>query len=185
MSTQATVQSPSAEGQRVSVSNAERYAERLQRFHAAQEKHEEKIARAEARLGRLKAKWPECPSWIDELVRPIADAMARQYPGHYFEVLGPFGIGSTVSIHASPKAAVDADADRRGFHCVGSLTFRPGRLDKGEIMLVDYFTNTGKYRENSIGEINGLNHPEVPLPDFEELCRLIWRKESGPRTEGP
>jgi len=48
-----------------------------------------------------------------------------KYPELRFEILGPFGIGATVAIHAEPKTA-----PTEGFHVVGSLSFRPGDLDQ-------------------------------------------------------
>ena len=157
-------------------SNSRGYAERLASYHIARDKHRATIDKLESRVARLKNKWPECPSWIDELVKPIADALAVRYPEYYFSILGPFGLTSQTSIHASLKSAVDADP--RGFHVTGSLTFRPASLEQGAIDIVDYTIDTGRFATGTLGDINGMNHPVRPCPSFDELCALIWESHS-------
>ena len=148
--------------------NARRYATVYQAQDEAVKCRYQKIDRLEKKLAKLKASHPNCISWIDALIQPIADALAERYPALRFEILGPFGRGATVAIHAEPKTTPAGI-----FGVIGSLQFRPVDLSKGEICLVETETDTGEYRYGTMGEMNGFNHPTVPLPSFEELCQRL------------
>ena len=36
------------------------------------------------------------PSWVDWLVRPIAEAVAPNFPGRTYDILGPFGLSTVL-----------------------------------------------------------------------------------------
>ncbi|MDP2662647.1 MAG: hypothetical protein Q8R28_18165 [Dehalococcoidia bacterium] len=149
--------------------NAAAYAAQYAAYEAALKERRDKIERLEARLARLRAKDVPIPFWIDMLLYPIRDGLAERFPDLRFEVLGPFGMTAATSIHASPK-----DSDPHAFNTVGSLTFRPGNLDSGELRVVDYSKKVDHYALNTVEEMNGMNYGTVPLPEtFDELCALF------------
>jgi len=104
--------------------------------------------------------------WFVELLEPLAKIMvkvieARTGVPRTYELLGPFGLSSEVSIHFY-KVGVPENKKLDGDNCL-SITFRPGDLDAGELFVVDYTKDTHEFPDGSIGQINGLNHPSVPV----------------------
>lgn len=117
----------------------------------------------------LKRTEEDRPCWVDALVHPIRDALGEQFPDWTFEVSGPFGIGCNVHLSAQ-RSDEEAPA--------GYLLFRPGDLDEGEVLVVRYWEDTGEYAPGSLGRMNDLHHPTMPLPSsFDELVALFLRKE--------
>lgn len=100
------------------------------------------------------------PTWIDILVRPMAERMAEVLDADV-EVLGPFGISCEVAIHVYSKGT--ADHDRRMINC-RSLTLRPDGENCG-LHLVDYSVDTGDFEPGTLGHMNGLHHPTSPVPN--------------------
>jgi len=133
-----------------------------------------RIEEREKQIERLNKKLEKLPFWKDGLIKPIAEELIKHFPDRYYEILGPFGLTSEISIHfyrigVNEKQLFDGD------NCI-SITFRPGELDKGELRIADRKTNTGEFREGTLGEMNGMNHPEIPLsPDttIEELLKWV------------
>jgi hypothetical protein len=111
------------------------------------------------------------PSWIDVIIDPIAEALCDdlcQRTGQQWswEVLGPFGICAEVSIHFSRKTKrqVKNRFNRRNLR---SITFIPLDLNGEEAIAVrDRSKSTGRYKENTLGDVNGMNHPTVHIPTF-------------------
>ncbi len=130
-----------------------------------QSKIESRIAQRKKQIERLEKKLHnvEHPSWINEIVEPVAKAMIRKMPDRYYDILGPFGMCCTTSIHFY-KSGVGSKQLFEGNNCK-SITFRPKNLDVGEIVLVDYNQDTGRYAKGTMGEVNGMNHPELPIKD--------------------
>ena len=157
------------------------YVERDKKWRAAKDSLDRKIEEREAQLQRLKKRevshYGARESWVDSLVKPIAEEMLPYFPGRYFDFLGPFGLGARTSIHFY-KEGVDEKDRFSGRNCL-SITFEPGDLDAGELRLVDEHTNTGKYRKDTIGEVNGFNHPAVDMPDtIQGLVKFMNRQEA-------
>ncbi len=124
-----------------------------------QQRHDQ-IARLESKRARL-----ERPSWIDIIVEGIAKELINLFPGRYFKLLGPHGLAATTSIHFYKNGGEDITS------CL-SITFRPGNLNQGELGRVDYSKNTGYFAAGSLGELNGMNYPEIPLPPNTEIAAL-------------
>jgi len=131
-----------------------------------------RIAKREAQLSRLKKRlhnnYMASPSWIDEIIKPIAEEMIKHFPDRQYDILGPFGLTCETAIHFYLNGSDNIES------CL-SITFRPGDLDKGEIKIVDYSKNTMRYRENTLGEINGMNYPSVPIPKDADIQWLVDR----------
>ena len=109
----------------------------------------------------------QAPNWATCLIKPIAEAMLPLLPGRYFEILGPVGIGARVSIHFY-RNGVKKEDRWKDSNCL-SITFEPANLQKGELQAVDNLTDTNKYAIGTIGEINGLNHPSVKIPEDADV----------------
>jgi len=131
---------------------------------------ENRIAHREAQLTRLKKRlhnnYMNAPSWIDEIIKPIAEEMTKHFPDRRYEILGPFGLACETAIHFYLNGSDNIET------CL-SITFRPGNLDKGEIKIVDYSKDTGSYEKNTIGEVNGMNYPSIPIPKDADIQWLI------------
>lgn len=135
-----------------------------------------RIEQREKQIERLKKKLDKLPGWTDALLKPIAEELIKQFPDRYYDILGPFGLSSETAIHFY-RIGVDEKHKFDGDNCI-SITFRPGNLENGELRLVDHKTNTGEFREGTLGEMNGMNHPTIPLsPDttIEELLKWVGR----------
>ncbi len=123
----------------------------------------------------------DCPWWGDEILKRIARQLIKQMPGRRFEILGPFGIGATTSIHFYKKGVDESEQFSNG-NC-RSITFRPRDLGAGEIVIVDENIvivdenkDTKKYPVNSIAEMSGFNRPEIDIDtdiDIEELMKYV------------
>ena len=102
-------------------------------------------------------------SWVNEIIKPIAELLNEKMPDRYYHILGPFGLSCQTTIHFYKNGVSEKERFNKG-NCK-SITFEPGNLDNGEIRLVDYAKNTHKYAPGTIGEMNGLNHPTIPVPE--------------------
>lgn len=142
------------------------------KINARIEQREKQIERLKIRLGKV-----GCVSWIDELLVPIAEAMIAKMPDRFYDILGPFGMTSEAAIRFY-KRGVEENRQLEGDNC-RDINFRPGDLDKGELVLVDYTKNTGRYVEGSSGEINGMNYPTIPLKNtIDELLGFMDKQET-------
>ena len=79
------------------------------------------------------------------IVRPIAEEMQEDFPDRHFEILGPFGLHSEVSIHFY-KNGVSEKEKFDGDNCL-SITFVPIDLNDEELAILDTETNTHEYPE--------------------------------------
>jgi len=110
-------------------------------------------------------------SWIDELLRPIAEEVIKKYPDRTYDILGPFGLGSKTAIHLYKKG-VKGDNLFKGKNCL-SITFEPKDLDKAELEIVDYSKDTKRYAKNTIGEMNGFNYLTIPIKSMKDILNNI------------
>jgi len=132
----------------------------------------DRIEMRRKQIERLEKKLHKQPFWRDSSVKHIAEALEERYPDRYADVLGPFGLGSEVSIHLYKKG-VSKDKRTEGNNCI-SITFRPGDLDKGELLIKDYRQNTGRFAGGTVGEVNGFNFPSIPFDwKMDTLVRII------------
>lgn len=137
---------------------------------------EARIEQREKQIERLKKKLKKLPFWTDALIKPIAEELVKHFPDRRYEILGPCGLSSETAIHFY-RIGVNEPHLFDGDNCI-SITFRPGDLEKGELRIVDPKTNTGEFREGTLGAVNGMNHPTIPLsPDttIDELLKWVGR----------
>ena len=116
-------------------------------------------------------------TWFARLVEPLAKLMLvplelRMGCKLTYEMLGPHGVTCAVSVHFY-KVGVPEKQRFEGDNCV-SITFRPGNLDIAELFIVDYTKNTGRYSPGTIGQINGMNYPGVPVKqDLDFILKYV------------
>lgn len=147
---------------------------------------EEEIKRLKERKGRDRnsREW-----WGDYFLRPIAEALIKKYyPDYEYEILGSFGLQAITSIHFLKKG-IPRDDQYHTLHSVKSITFVPSfhyendydvhgrrRASNMTIAILDESKDTKRFKEGTIGELNGMNHPEIELsPDMslEELNKYV------------
>jgi len=144
--------------------------------HSQRLKIEGRIEQRKAQIVRLQKKLDKLGwvSWIDEIIKPIAEMLIKKMPDRYFEIFGPFGMNSETSIHFY-KNGVTNNNRFDGDNCK-SITFRPRNLDIGELVLVDYSEDTHQYKEGTLAELNGENYRTVPMKkSIDEL--FSWMNE--------
>lgn len=138
---------------------------------------EERIRRLKLRLEKLEAKRRKLDDKASQLnphgnslyLKPIAEAMLPFFPGAEFRIRGPYGLGNTSAISFFDPAKGETDEGMRGW-----LQFRSDTYGEN-IYYVDVSTDNGAYPPKSLGALNGLNNPSVPLtPEMtvEELVRI-------------
>ncbi len=132
----------------------DKYAKRLKRYYTRTNNLETEIKELQGKLERL-----NCPSWIDEIIKPIAELLVKKMKNRYYEILGPFGMCSTTSIHFY------INGNKNQLENCRSINFRPVDLEIGKIEIVDYDNNTNEYKKGTIGEVNGMNYRTIPMPD--------------------
>jgi len=155
------------------------YSQMYQEHKEKKNAIEQKIHQKEAQLERLNTKLRKLPfpSWLDHLVRPIANELEKVYPDYHAEILGPFGICSETAIHLYKKGLNREELwaeENREAGSIKSITFIPGDLGEGEISIRNYEENTGTFRKGTIGELNGMNYPSIELP---EEADIEWLKQ--------
>lgn len=145
------------------------YIEADKKYEIERDRIDAKIQLRQKQIERLTKKrnalYP--PSWINSMIKPIAEELIKDYPEHYYEILGPFGMNNDTSIHLYRK-----DQPGKTETCL-SLSFRHGDLDKGELNLIDYSKNLHRYQNGTIGEMNGGNYGTIPLTPETDISDLI------------
>jgi hypothetical protein len=151
---------------------------KIEAREAMVKKKEIQIAKLEAEIKKLKEKnnlINQKNYWVDKLVRPLAEELKQYFPDHDLELMGPFGICSTVCINFFKKGIPGKERWKSG-NCL-SLDVRPQALEDGPgFSWVGLHTNTGEFAKDTIGEINGMNFPEHridPEMDVKELVPLF------------
>ena len=124
------------------------YEAKRDEYRRLQGKHE-KLSSKYEKLG-LNLKYPH---WMEHYLTPIARELTTYFPEANFEVSGPFGLAcqTSISIHGKDNVL---------------LAFLEFVLEGDqEIMLRDYSVDTGRFSQGTIAEMNGMNHPNIPIPD--------------------
>ena len=153
------------------------YANTLSIYCQQRDKIQDKIKQRKKQIERLEKKERKLgyPHWMEFVLKPIAEEIVKKMPEYYYETPGPFGMSCETSIHFYRKE--DKEEDKLS-NCK-SLTFRPGDLDIGEIELVDRAIDLGRYKQGTIGEVNGGNYGTVPMKEtIDELIEFMNTEEA-------
>ncbi len=102
-------------------------------------------------------------SWLDSAIAALAVDL-EEYFGEDMSIGGPYGLRAEVVISSS------------NWTLTVSPCFTDGKLrlyyDTGEIV--------GRHPAGSIGELNGFNNAQAPLPDdFEDIANVMTLRKHG------
>ena len=139
------------------------------------------IVLAEQRKERLTKKIERLrkqrPFWIDSLIEPFAVQVAEAKEWDY-RVSGPFGICCEVPVFFYRKTELTGTGEQE---IAGLLQFVHSGKD---VMLRDYTVDTGTYSPNSIGGMNGMNHPTIEIPDDADINWFLAKIEEFNAKDG-
>lgn len=142
----------------------------------------EKIIDKEKEIERLQLKKQKLGTWVDRLVKPLADILTPLLDCVSYRLLGPFGLRSEISIwFFKPNSTAE--------YCDYSLSLtfiyqsNDDILYKNEyctptvkkvILAYDTDERKNEFPEGSIGDKNGFNIISRDLPDsIDELVKII------------
>lgn len=144
--------------------------DRIEHLESVIAKHNAAIQRARSKIRKISERCSEMNPFLrSAYLQFIADAVLTQFPGMTAEILGPFGLGNTSTITIGDPTLPEESRDKF------TLSFRID-LETGAVSYVDYSKSSGDYPKGSMGAVNGLNHPEVPLTadmTIEALAQLF------------
>ena len=145
---------------------------------------ERSIARLKKQIERMENK-QYSNSWVKCLLEPLAELLMPLLECDKYRILGPFGLRSETSLWFIKPNSTEK-------YCDYSLSFtvrceyNDDSIYKGlycspSMKNVRLFYNTGRrtniYPQGSIGELNGFDVIEEPLPDdIEEIIKIIKEK---------
>ena len=142
----------------------------------------ERIIERELQIERLKKKKNNIGGWHANLVHPLAKVLTPLLDCETYEILGPFGLRCETSIWFKKKNSTAKYCDYSL-----SLTVQCEFFDNREYkrnyceppmknvyLLYDTYERDNSYQHGSIGELNGFNKIEAPLPEsIDEIIKLI------------
>ena len=131
-------------------------------------KKKKELEKIQNELDNLKEKKKKLnrPSWIDEIIKPLAQEIANKLDKHY-EILGPFGICCRVTLRFGDKEKLSAKDDFL------KITILPDNLKEGKF---SYETGEtiDKFKKGTIGQVNGMNRVTKELPkDLNKIVKLL------------
>lgn len=135
------------------------------------EKHEIQIKKHKTAIEKLNKRINKIGyvSWIDTIIKPLAEELKNRLNKKYYDIYGPFGINARTYIYFKDENKNITETETL------SIGLRPDDLKNG---VIRYETGEiiNKYPEGSIGELNGSNCVTVELPDnIEEIIKIILR----------
>ncbi len=151
------------------------YLEKDRKFEEEKNRTEDRIEMRQKQIKRLERKLEKTGwiSWVTEIVEKLAVELSPFFPDRNWQRLGPFGLGCQTSIHFRKKEYTGDEFD--GDNTI-SITFEPIELKEGKLGIVDYETDLKKYSPGTLGYINGMNHPVIPIEQditLEELAKFV------------
>ena len=142
----------------------------------------ERIIDHERQIARLNKKKDKLGGWHANLVIPLAEILTPLLECESYEILGPFGLRAETSIWFKKKDSPAKYCDYslsltvhnewetnnyyKGKYCMGAM--------KNVHLCYDTFKRDNSYERGSIGELNGFNKIEAPLPEsIDEIVKII------------
>lgn len=158
------------------ISEIKKSYQRKQKLYGTKQDNLRKdIKKAEAKVKELEEKDRKMtyPHFIDNYIKPLAEELLKHFKGRYYDTLGPFGLSNETAIHFYKNGVTNKNSCD-GNNCI-SIDFRPINEDgEADLVLVNHLENTGDFRKGTIGEMNGMNYPVVPMPKtIKELVKFI------------
>ena len=153
---------------------SKKYLEATSQFNILEREYLSKLHKLEQEVTQLKGELRQLkyPHWIDFLVKPVAEELIKLLPGHYYEILGPFGICNSTSIHFYKQGITEQNKFEED-NCVG-ITFIPLDLThEGSIGIRNYGVDTHEFEKGTVGEVNGMNYPTIRLAPTTKIKDLL------------
>ncbi len=144
---------------------------------------ERSIERLQRQIEKLEKSQYE-DNWMTTLLHPLAAALTPLLECERYKIYGPFGLRASTSI-----CFMKQGSDETGY--ILSLTMRTDYNEdalykdrycpattKSVQLFYDTFKRTKQYPEGSIGELNGFNNIEAPLPDdLQDIVKILKQQE--------
>ena len=133
-------------------------------------KAREAISRLQNMIAGLETKGKtECGLvWTNLVIRPLVSELQNIFPTAIFEIGRPFGLAGAITLTMSRKG-VNQIGKLKGMDCK-TITFMP---TDDTLSVRDYGQDTGEYPPGSIGYLNGMNHPMIPIPMDKPIQFLL------------
>ena len=142
----------------------------------------ERIIDRELQIARLEKKKSKLGGWHANLVIPLAEILTPLLDCERYEILGPFGLRAETSIWFKKKDSTakycdysltltvhnewETDNHYKGQYCMSTM--------KSVHLRYDTYERDNSYERGSIGELNGFNKIEAPLPEsIDEIVKII------------
>ncbi len=142
----------------------------------------ERIIDRELQIARLEKKKSKLGGWHANLVIPLAKILTPLLECESYEILGPFGLRAETSIWFKKKDSTakycdyslsltvhnewETDNYYKGEYCMSTM--------KSVQLRYDTYKRDNSYERGSIGELNGFNKIEAPLPEsIDDIVNLI------------
>ena len=142
----------------------------------------ERIIDRELQIARLEKKKSKLGGWHANLVIPLAEILTPLFECESYEILGPFGLRAETSIWFKKKDSTakycdysltltvhnewETDNHYKGQYCMNTM--------KSVHLRYDTYERDNSYERGSIGELNGFNKIEAPLPEsIDEIVKII------------
>lgn len=157
------------------IKNSKLAEEKRNEFKAIEEKEEKIIEKYQRLIQKhealrekaMKKSWHSYVNWIDGLVEPLAQELAKR-AGKEYKIYGPFGMGCHTTIYlVNDKNICITKQD------TWSITLEPHNLDEAEVF---YQTTKkeGNWNPLSTASLNGFDYNYEPLPNsIEEVEKLL------------
>lgn len=139
------------------------------------EKQKQSIARIQAFIENLefKQKQESSQAWINTIVKPVVAELQKVFPAASVEMTTSMGIGTAVLLTVSKKGLTPI----RKMKGEDTLSLTITQLENGDLGIRNWQEDTGEYPKNSVGYLNGLGHPVIPVPRHEIFQTLVsWLK---------
>lgn len=142
----------------------------------------ERIIDRELQIKRLEKKKSNLGGWISNVLIPLADVLLPLLDCETYEILGPFGLRGETSVWFKKANSTEKYCDYslnvtvhnefeeytpyKGQYCSSVM--------KSVCLYYDTYERDNSYQRGSIGELNGFNKIEAPLPDsIDEIVKII------------
>ena len=142
----------------------------------------ERIIDRELQIEKLEKKKGELGGWHANLVIPLAEVLTPLLGCDTYEILGPFGLRAETSIWFKKKGSTAQYCDyslsvtiHHEFHDNQEYKRRYCEPPmKNMYLQYDTYKRDPSYQRGSIGELNGFNKIEAPLPEsIDEIVKII------------
>ncbi len=142
----------------------------------------ERIIDRERQIARLNKKKDKLGGWHANLIIPLAKVLTPLLDCDTYKILGPFGLRAETSIWFKKNGSTAKYCDyslsltvHHEFHDNHEYKKRYCSAAMKSVQLrYDTYARDNSYARGSIGELNGFNKIEAPLPEsIDDIVKLI------------